>query len=176
MTFEELANGIALPGCPEYLVEQALLRGAQQFARDTLIWEAKVTTTVLEGEPVDLVLPMETRVASITYVTVDDKEVTYVYADDAIDVGDAEGTLVVWAALEPTEDAIEIPEKLVPWWPAIQAYARADLLSMEGQEWTDLNAAALRMALYTHKMHEARLRRAQGQTTQPMRVRMPDFI
>lgn len=171
MNIADLTNTVIVPGCPETLVQDALLQGAQQFARDTRVWDEEIEIGLAQGQPIFVDPPPDAAIVEITRVTVDGKRVPYTYSDGAIDAGKAEGELRVHAALEPASDSTELPEALVRWKHAIQAYARAELFSMEGQLWSDLNAAAQRLAFYNQQVTDARVQRSTGQTAQPLRVK-----
>jgi hypothetical protein len=160
-----------LPTCPDTLAEREIVKAAGQFARDTQAWTAVVVDDpeFIGGETLPS-LPTDSRVVLIRSVEQNGAEVEYSWDGQAIEV-DGGGALVVRASLEPTLEAVELPDALDPWADAIVARAQGRLLLQSAKPWTNAQLGMERLQEYREQVQDAKLRVALGGSDAPLRVR-----
>lgn len=167
---------------PRNMVLRFLREGAQQFARETLVWEQELgsVTTVATAEPdADAFYPVPStgdggfqvpdgaRIWQLARVdigqrcNVRDDGFAFDYVTGMIKVPsrqhDAGVTLRVWAALEPVDTATAetvIPVALERWRSGVTNYAAAKLAAMPDQTWSRPEAVAFHMGEYTLQKSE----------------------
>ena len=91
-------------------------------------------------------------------------------------VASAEG-LLVKVILKPAEDCTTVPDFL---WTdhrdTIASGAKADLLSRKGMPWYDPQLSGAFKAMFTNGYNNAKMIKAVGYTTRPLRVRMREWL
>ena len=85
------------------------------------------------------------------------------------------GVLEIWAALEPTGDALNIPTTLEKYATAIKDWALYELMRMPKNPWYDRMGSGESKRSYELKVAEAVTRRAKGRTSRPLRIQHHPF-
>lgn len=180
---EELLSDVmvAVPGCPDMMVEKALSRAARQFCLDTHAW--RVTTEsqpVIKGlRDVSLGAPTGTSILRPFWVTLEGRQLlgvseSKISTDEGTPTGyviSPSGTLmldclpretVVQDALiahfsvVPKRNEAILADELDQYLEVISTLATAFLLTMPGVEWRDRQGASDMFSMYQSALPEAR--------------------
>lgn len=183
-----------VPGCPEPLMEDAIRRACIEFCRRSeILREALSVSTVTEQDYVTLA-PVGGDVARVYDVMIDDvpldrtrradypndgdtgePDFYYVEGLDVLrlyPVPDAVYTLDVNVVVMPGSAATEVDDILLSQHRyTIAAGARAALLSMANQPWSNPAEGEKNATLFMRQTDKARTRTAKGGTNAPLRTR-----
>ena len=86
------------------------------------------------------------------------------------------GVLEIWAALEPTSDALTIPTTLQKYATAIKDWALYELMRMPKNPWYDRMGSVESKKSYDLKVAEAVTRRAKARTNRPLRIQHHQLV
>jgi len=187
-----------VPGCPEPLIEDAVMRTCIDFCTRTellseiieLVTSATLPTYVVTPSDADL-YPARLRAALKNGLPLDKTDVaSYALRSDRSDAGsplayfaptraqitfapipNAAETIELDLVLRPARDATDVPDVLYEEWvTAIAAGAKGLLLSMEGQPWANAALAAYHQNTYHTELDTASVEVASGNVGAAMHV------
>jgi hypothetical protein len=160
------------PGAPTLIVRAALLDAIQEFCRRTRCWREAFSVEVDAREELAYRVSLPRGVAAIEPVEVKlgghpvNKDVVRVTDDEELTVIDnpsLHGTLEGLLAVEPTDDADEIPNQIMrEHREALVNGALARLLRMPRVDWSNPGLGEQRHAEFEHAIDAAEYRAADG--------------
>ncbi len=160
-----------VPGCPQPLIKQELLRVAIAFCTDSWIWQLDEEHEVLDGNSTITLSVTSGAAATGCQISIDGsgfnkytRSGATVTLDDAVTVDTTFDTTVF---LKPTRAATSLPDILYnDWFDAIESGAKAALMMMPGKKWTLPEISMVNQSKYLHGLGEAKIkaRRTNSQT------------
>ena len=177
-----------LAGAADPTVRLYLRRAAKQFCEDTLIWQANLGSAAISpavdsrdeirialpstGDDPDYALPAQSVLNSVSRIRLDRNFVAdQLYWFDLVTrelvllpgTVTQDATLTVFAILEPSADATELPDFLAGrWGDGIADYAIFEMMLMPKETWSDRGLAATFKAKYQARVAEATVARARA--------------
>ena len=152
-----------VPGCPQPLIKQELLRVAIEFCTDTWIWQLDEEHEVLDGN--STITLSVTSGAAVTgcQISIDGdgfneytRSGVTVTLDEAMT---ADTTFDTTVFLKPTRAAADLPDILYnDWFDAIESGTKAVLMEMPGKKWTSPRIAMVNYKKYRYGIGEAKIR------------------
>lgn len=180
---------IEVPGCPDLLIEQHLLRTARMFCRDTHVWTVPLDPIypyeVGRGQDqpfYDLDLPTDSALLSVFLAEQDERPIGFnvrlnPYPGIQFDRPKPLNPITVHAVLQPAHDATTIPDQLLfDYQEALIGGTLARLMLMPKRDWTMPEVAPVHQSAYDTGVGEARVRRSRGNRDGGQRVALPGFI
>lgn len=189
---------LEVPGCPQPVVNEAVLRACIEFCERTAIIEEKTTVDIVvdtaeytpsfasgmvahrlvdvkrDGTP--LRRSSTEKLDSIQEDAVGEPSLYYLSgAGDIVfaPIPDAVETLDVKAVVKPSHDATEVPDALANHWMlVIAAGAKALLFSQKNTAWYDPNEAAAKARDFSQGIDKAITQKRAGRSGTPSRVQM----
>ena len=172
-------------GVPKFVARQAIVKAAQQFCTQTLVWQEDYSEVVVHpGKFIEAPVPPYANVLKYMQVFYDGKELVAVSRDSlgasGIDYRALEGqpryyyqaslntirlvpepeehgVVRMTVALAPTLEAKELPDDLIQrFWPALVNGALADIKQTQGQSYSDPQAAVVYLQLFAQGVREAK--------------------
>jgi hypothetical protein len=189
-----------VPGCPYPLIKTQVLLAANEFCRESYIWERKCEYQIGEAytdmgtvgdpsyyEPLKFVYDDDGIVITPSDPYVDVVDVALSVDDVALDDYILRGNIVLFETppedgtvleakiyLSPSDDATSLPDFLFKdWRKGIVSGALAELMMMPGKPWSNPGGAQARQQAFLHYIGEAKIthHRKNLQVLQKMQLR-----
>ena len=181
-----------VPGCPDFVIENAVLLAAREFCKDTRIWQdapgdEEVLIIDVAGEDIvyALTVPEDSNIIGIAAVLRNESPMSP-GIEYALDVQTAsvifayapspEDEIKVRRVYKPARTAATVPDFLYnEFEEAISNKALSDLVAMPGKPWTNLALVGDFRQKYQSSVHETISRAMKGGTIRSLSVRPKEF-
>ena len=171
----------SVPGCPQPLIKQELLRVAIQFCQSSWIWQLDEEHEVLEdGDTITLSV---TSGAAVTgcQISIDGsgfneytREGVTITLDDARTADTTFDTTVFW---KPPRNATSLPDLLYnDWFEGVEAGAKANLMLMPGKKWSDAKMGLVNRKIYLHNLNLAKMKARKTNDQTRLKVYQRSFV
>lgn len=187
-----------VPGCPEPMIEDRVRLACIQFCEGSEYLRERFTVATIPGADSVALAPATGAVVKVDAVAIDGEDLDKSRRSDfptdtnsgqpakyyleeggtlrLHPVPDVAYTLTIEAAVAPDEDAATVPDILYKKHRhAIAAGAKAMLMAMKKQPWTDYEAAAVNAQAFAGAISKARSSKAKGGVGAPLRTRAHYF-
>jgi len=175
-----------LPGCPDFVMKEELVKSIRQFCEDTFIWIDPAATTIsgdnstteftlsLDTENADLITILEITDSddnSYTKFTFDVNTMALVF-----DTAPPSDTLTVKAAVKPTSSVTTVSDFFANWSEAIQDLTRYRLMTVPGKKWSNPQQAEHHYRMYRRARSKIILKRLKQYTAQSLTAQPKEFF
>jgi hypothetical protein len=170
-----------VPGCPQPLIKQELLRVAISFCTDSWIWQLDEEHEVLDGNSTITLTIASGQAVTGCQLSIDGSGFNeYTRSAETVTLDDArtaDTTFDTTVFLKPTRAATALPDILYnDWFEAIEAGAISNLMLMPKKKWFNSRGALLQKKIYLHGLGEAKIKARKTNSQTRLTVHQRIFV